>query len=771
MDSVIRRPSPGSLAALVVVVAAVLAHASRRPREPSPGTAPDSVFSGERAMRHVRAIGERPHPAGSADHARVRRYVETELAGLGLLPEVQEVTAVSTRFREVGRVQNVMARRAGKGPGTGAVLLAAHYDGVGAAPAAGDDGSGTAVLLETLRALRAGPPLEHDVIALFTDGEEAGLLGAAAFVREHPWAKDVRMILNFEARGTGGQAVMFQTGPGNWDQIRELRRLPNLSASSLAVTVYQFLPNDTDLSEFFALQQPALNFAFADGVERYHTSEDDPAHLEAGSVQQEGDHALALTKAFANGPFPRARTGNAIFFDLPILGLVAYPESWAWPLAILAAVLAVIAATRIHRAQRHWIRHLVLGGVGLIVSIPLAGGLAYLAVFRGPASAASPGWRAVYGTGIALLAVVSVLLPWALLRRWASAAGLHLAALLGWIALTLLATWKAPGASFIFTWPVIAASVAAIAAAGPASAASERATRWAAIVVGALLVLPMVDGMGITALGVVGLGGVAIGLLVALLAWLLLPELELVAGSRRWSVSLAALGAGILLIGVAVTGGRRATDYPTRSALAYAQDADASDAWLATAAFFAVPGSWESGVLGPAAIRISPRDTMPRRGPEWLSRAFGPEFAIVAAPVARVAIPGPTVTTALDSVTAQGRRVVLQVRPTPGTLVIGIRAVGTRVLSATVDGRPIDPSRYRQQSPVWFINYSAPSDSGFKLGLVVPAGSAPVFELVSQVPGLPAIPGVTIPSRPAHVVPSQMGDVSVVYRKISLASR
>src|SRR5207237_4744598 len=127
-------------------------------------------------------------------------------------------------YREAGRVQNILARLPGTNPNRKAVLILAHYDGVEAGPAAADDGAGAAALLETLRALRAQKgALTHDIIALFTDGEEAGLLGAAAFVREHPWAKDVAVVLNFEARGTSGRSFMFETGPGNLDAARALR--------------------------------------------------------------------------------------------------------------------------------------------------------------------------------------------------------------------------------------------------------------------------------------------------------------------------------------------------------------------------------------------------------------------------------------------------------------------------------------------------------------------------------------------------------------------
>ena len=51
---------------------------------------------------------------------------------------------------------------------------------------AADDGSGVAALLETARALRAGPPPRNDVIFLFTDGEERGLLGSQAFLARGP---------------------------------------------------------------------------------------------------------------------------------------------------------------------------------------------------------------------------------------------------------------------------------------------------------------------------------------------------------------------------------------------------------------------------------------------------------------------------------------------------------------------------------------------------------------------------------------------------------
>ncbi|MEO6877795.1 MAG: M20/M25/M40 family metallo-hydrolase, partial [Gemmatimonadaceae bacterium] len=246
-----------------------------RPPAPVPATAADTVFSAERALHHVEAIAHRPHALGMPEHDQVRDYISAQLTAMGLRSQLQQATGIGTRYQEAGRVENVLAWLPGSDPKGKALLLVAHYDGVGAGPAAGDDGAGVAALLETLRALRARKtPLAHDVFVLFSDGEESGLLGAAAFVREHPWAKDVSMVLNFEARGTGGRSFMFETGPGNLDAARVLRAAGGATAASVYTTVYRTLPNDTDLSEFAALGLPALNFAFTDGVELYHTSGD-----------------------------------------------------------------------------------------------------------------------------------------------------------------------------------------------------------------------------------------------------------------------------------------------------------------------------------------------------------------------------------------------------------------------------------------------------------------------------------------------------------------
>src|SRR5262249_7939051 len=423
------------VAFLFVATCVVFAERVSRPPVAAPASAPQTAFSAERAMEHVLAIAQRPHPVGSADHVRVRDYLIAQLGSLGLEPQVQNATGVGTRYADAGRVQNILARMPGRQSSGPAVFLVAHYDSVEAGPGAGDDGAGIAAILETVRALRAGGPLTHDVIVLFTDGEEPGMLGAAAFVREHPWAKDAAMVLNFEARGTSGRSLMFETGPGNLDAVRVLRTAPNVTADSVFTTIYRTMPNDTDLSELALLGTPALNFAFCDRGDRYHTTHDDVPPLNTGSLQHHGQQALALARALANEPLPRPRTGDAVFFELPVIGLVVYSEKWAMVLALVAAGLALTVAIRSRSESVRLGRDILMGPAATLSAVFLSVASAYLTgliislLHTKLPWGGAPAWSPLYWAAIALLSLAISIACYVAVRRRATVDGLHVGAL------------------------------------------------------------------------------------------------------------------------------------------------------------------------------------------------------------------------------------------------------------------------------------------------------------------------------------------------------
>lgn len=322
----------------------VLGMLTVHPPSPRPADAPAERFSAERAAAHVEQLARQPHPAGSTQQGEALSWLLQTLTELGVQPEVQ------SGLRRSKPLSNVLVRLSGR-TGEGAVLIQAHYDSVPAAPGAGDNASGVAALLETLRAVLPGAPYRNDLIFHFDDGEEYGLLGAKMFAEEHPWMKDVRCVLNFDARGNAGTPLCFEVGPGSERLIAALADgAEEPIAASVAEAVYARLPNDTSFSPFRDRGLPGLNFAMVGGASAYHQPWDTPENLSRRTLQRLGDFALAMTLATAEMDLDELGDQDAVFFNWADGRLTHYPMSWIYPLALLPAALVLLLVSRARNA-------------------------------------------------------------------------------------------------------------------------------------------------------------------------------------------------------------------------------------------------------------------------------------------------------------------------------------------------------------------------------------------------------------------------------------
>lgn len=428
-----------------------------------PATVPLTEFSSARALEHLRVIAQEPRFLGTPGNTKARAYLVQQLTSLGLTPEVQTTTARNGRWGTSGTVYNVMVRLPGT-RSTGAVLLSGHYDGAQGTPAAADCGACAVSLLETLRALRAGSPLQNDVIFLFDDGEDNGLLGAIAFVREHRWAQDVRVALNLEARGSGGPVWMFQTSSGNGPLIRTYARVaPQPVTSSFLYALVKRMPAvDTNLTVFNEWDIAGLNFAFMDQPETYHTPADNFANLDERSVQHLGATALALTHAFGSTDLTSVRGTEETYFTF--LGdVVHYPVAWATPLMILLAGLFLVLLAASLRQGVGTVGGMVAGwGVWLVSSSVvglLVAGL-YMAL-RAARSRAMENGQGVpysgylYSLGFALLTLLVTAALYRLFSRRLSPMSLTLGGLVWWLLLTIASSLYLPEGSYVFAWPLL----------------------------------------------------------------------------------------------------------------------------------------------------------------------------------------------------------------------------------------------------------------------------------------------------------------------------
>ena len=307
------------------------------PRTPETGETA-AGFSLARAKQDLAFIAAEPRPLGSDHHARVRQYLVSELEAAGAEVELQEGEVRETP------VTNLVVRLAGR-ESSGAILLMTHYDSVPPSPGAGDDGAGTVTVLETIRQL-AGTERRNDVIGLFTDGEELGLLGARLFAREHPLFGGVEVALNFEAIGNGGPCMMFETGPGSGALVEAwAEHAPKPIGNSLTPVIYGWMPNDTDFSIFRDSGVQGLNFAIGGGSGAYHSPADTPERLEDRALAHMGDSALTLAKQLGDLDLATLERNEVAYLNSPFGCAVTWKSRlhcWlAWAVLLLTVAYVV----------------------------------------------------------------------------------------------------------------------------------------------------------------------------------------------------------------------------------------------------------------------------------------------------------------------------------------------------------------------------------------------------------------------------------------------
>lgn len=332
---------------LLIVVAIYWGLEQTMPRYTPDATLAQSEFSTERALTHVSNISKKPHSVGFEGHKEVRQYIITELERMGLETQIQEDYTAGD-WGNFSKAINIISRIKGSNKGK-ALLLLTHYDSnPHSSLGASDAASGVATILEGVRAyLSSNASPVNDIIILFTDAEELGLNGADIFVNRHPWAKDVGLVLNFEARGSGGPSYMLlETNRGNSRLIEEFKEAnPKFPvANSLAYSIYKMLPNDTDLTVFREDRDiEGFNFAFIDDHYDYHSQLDSFERLDTRSLAHQGSYLMPLLWHFSEVDLSNLKSLNDdIFFNLPFYRLVSYPYDLIWPLFIVAIVVFII---------------------------------------------------------------------------------------------------------------------------------------------------------------------------------------------------------------------------------------------------------------------------------------------------------------------------------------------------------------------------------------------------------------------------------------------
>jgi hypothetical protein len=745
---------------ILVVAGACAAHQGTP--DPVSATASQDIFSADRALVYLNAFATAPHPIGSAEHDRVRDYLVSQLTALGLAPEVQRTTGVTPRYEVAGTVENIVTRLKGTNDATDAVALVAHYDSVPAGAGAGDDGAGVAALLETLRALRAGPPLRNDILFVITDGEEDGLLGASAFVAENPAAKDVRVVVNFEARGNAGESQMFETSAGNGRLVQIFAHAaPHPSGSSLTYEIYKHMPNDTDMTVFKKSGAAGLNFAFIGRWEAYHTPLDNPQMLDRGSLQHHGENALSLARSLGNTDLTQLEDRDSVYFSLPGDFFVHYSSRFLWPLALVSGVLlfgAIFYAngawqTSLLSIFAGFFLHIVVLLVLLMIGLGFVLGVHWLHLHALPEGGLEQNALYVFGL-YALLAGVLTLL-YSLFRRKITPPAFFLGgALLMFVFILVTAKWL-PGGSYLFVWPLLAGLLATMIAAFRQGLLSFLAVLLlCALSVPALVFfVPLLQGF-YTALGLTSLGTQLLSVTFGVFFFFLFPYLDPVLESTGKLLPILTFAAALVLCIFAAKTTRYSSTHPKPSLLSYALDADTGKAlWTSSANRV---DSWTAQYLGNSPSR----GKLPDFVPDW----YPIDFLQHEAP--SIALAPPQAELLENSSDGATRTLHLRITTPRHARTLHVGVAQAEVLRASVNGHDLGkPSDARwHQAGRWGFDYANPPAEGIDIQLILQAPGPVTIVLVDRSSGLPTIPGANFPPRPSDSMPIHSGDQTMVRR-------
>jgi hypothetical protein len=757
------KPYSSSIILLLVLLAIYWSFEAAMPNYAPDAHTDDTSFSTDRALVHVKNISEKPHAVGFPAHSQVRDYIISELTKLGLETTTQQGYTTGD-WGNFSGATNILARIKGREKGK-ALLLLSHYDSSPhSSLGASDAGSGVATILEGVRAfLKQNNAAKNDIIILISDAEELGLNGADLFVNNHPWVREVGLVLNFEARGSGGPSYMLlETNRGNARVIEEfIRANPKYpAANSLVYSVYKMLPNDTDLTVFREdMDIEGLNFAFIDDHYDYHTVRDNYERLDRNTLAHQGSYLMPLLKHFGNADLSSLKSPNdSIYFNMPFFGLVSYPFDWILPMLALA-ILGFLALLFLGlKNSTLEIKEIGRGFLPLFLILAINGAVGYF------------GWtilKNIYPqyqdilhgftyngyTYITAFVLFSVAVSFWAYHKFEKARtqNLLIAPLFIWLIICTLVAVYLKGASF-FIIPVFAllASLLILTHQKLPSPYLLLFLALPAIWIYTPLIKMFPVGLGLKMM-------VTATLLASLTFFLLLPVFGPVKNKRRLAYILLLLCFGFLLSAHFSSGFDKENAKPT--SLVYILDADKNTAQWAT--YDKVLSDWTSQYIDvDRAQSIDP-------GFDALSSKYGTGFSYTSkAPVKNIAPPKIEITK--DTIIGDQRNLEICIMPQRNTNRLELFTNKVEIIKAGINKIELSDHYLKNRKNNKLVTHYVSNNDDTELQITIPKESVLELTLYEASNDLLNNPLFTVPPRPEDNIPMPfvLNDAILISKKI-----
>lgn len=307
----------------------------------------------------------------------------------------------------------------------------------------------------------------------------------------------------------------------------------------------------------------------------------------------------------------------------------------------------------------------------------------------------------------------------------------------------LTTSFMLPGASYLFTWPLVF-SVIGLAAALVLKQRNQHSVALAILLVSAVAGLALLIPLTYQIFVGLTLNSIAVvAVLVMLQLGLLIPHLNVMARANKWSVPVLAglVSVGFLVAGLVTTSFDR--QHPKPNNIFYALNADSGKAvW---ASIDQKPDEWTSQFLStnpenkPLSEFFSPNDR------SWRVRQNSAPATELAAP--QIAVLN-------DQKSGDVRQLRLRITSTRMAPLLSVYVDSkAEFVSLLVNGKQIDRGNNKQ---TWNMRYVAPPAEGVEVALEFKAQEPLKIRVVDQSYSLPEIPNVNL-ARPDNTIPSFNG--------------
>ena len=264
---------------------------------------------------------------------------------------------------------------------------------------------------------------------------------------------------------------MFETSPNNKAVLNLYEATDKPYSYSITPEIYRLLPNGTDFTVFLENNLTGINISALDGLENYHTPNDNPDNLSDKSIQHYGDQILPIVKEFVSNekysnPDVFESKEDSIFFTLGNQ-FIRYSKNTNMVLLALIALSILFAIKKLNITNiKKILKYIGINSLYTLVTVGLGYGLSrLLALINGRKFEITYLPLIKFEDVIFIIVMIALFVGYFLIvkkftNNFKENNEFTVSSLIGLFILSLVLTFALPGESYLTVFSAIMSSIA-----------------------------------------------------------------------------------------------------------------------------------------------------------------------------------------------------------------------------------------------------------------------------------------------------------------------